>query len=1121
MPLMDTSPQQTILDNSTPATSVGKYLSEQLASGADVLRIVSAYFTVYAYERLRHELEQAREVRFLYGDPGSIDEIDPDKKEEKSFDLTERGLLPKQLLHQKRLAKDCEKWIKGQVEIRTIAQTNFLHGKMYHVERNTSSDAAVVGSSNFTRRGLGFDTGANLEINLPVTGTATRDALKQWFDDIWLNKERTRDAKEDVLAALRRLGENCSPELVYFKTLLEVFRDRLDAREEAGNQLAAAHLKDTQIWEALYSFQRDGVTGIINRLEQHNGCILADSVGLGKTYTALAVIRYYEALNQRVLVLCPKKLSENWKLYPAQFGHRGNPFKEDNFHYTTLHHTDLSRVSGGSNGVNLAEFDWGAYGLVVIDESHNFRNESRSARDEDGEVIRRSRYERLLEEVIKAGGRTRVLMLSATPVNTSLTDLRNQIYLMTGKQEDTFQETLGIENIKIMLGVAQKQFKQWEQQIGAKDKRDLFDELGGEFFALLDAISIARSRRHVKNFYPEVLKKIGGFPEQAPPEKETPPTDSLGELSYETLNEEINNFRLSIYTPTKYIIGEHAQQELDEEKKKRNFNQADREKWLIGMIRVNFLKRLESAAPSLTLTLERTIKKIDSLMEKIEKYRVAETDNQEASENDWAEEQEDEESIVSRARHPLYFKDLDLPKWLSDLRNDRAVLVGVRERVAAITPERDSKLAALKIRIRKKLENPTTDKDGRKNSKVLVFTAFKDTAIYLYEQLTPLIKELDATCAMVAGDETFTMCGDNKFNSILTNFAPIGRGRFRRAEGGRPILDDKPEIDVLIATDCVSEGQNLQDCDLVVNYDIHWNPVRLIQRFGRIDRIGSRNRQVHMVNYWPTEKLDNYLNLQSRVEARMALVDAAATGDDRLAPSGKPLTETEIRENAEMEVNFRDAQLRRLRNETLDLDDLCDSVSLSDFSLDDFLAQLMNYLEQNREKLERTPLGVYAISDCAQEQRDLFSIAAVPGVIFCLRQKNPPQDNRVRSPLKAYYLVYVHDDGEVRCNYTHPKQTLELFGKLARGQDEPLLPLCDAFDHETDNGQNMEKYDELLEYVSSAIREQFERREADGLRHRDGLLPEQTEQPRHLEDFELVTWLVIRNGKLNAAASVK
>ncbi|MGR3913088.1 MAG: helicase-related protein [Gammaproteobacteria bacterium] len=1100
-----------ILDNHDQANLVGEHLRAQLRR-AGAFRIVSAYFSVYAYAALRDELEGVDGVRFLYGDPGSVGEVDFGAKPDKDFQLTEQGLLPKQLLRQKRLAADCAQWIKERVTIRAIKQTNFLHGKMYHIERPEAADTAVLGSSNFTSRGLGFGNAANLELNLSVTGAAACDELKHWFDRIWRDKNLTEDATDEVLDALRRLGQNYSPELVYYKTLLEIFSERLRAREDTGARVGDTRLKDTTIWQTLYPFQRDGVYGVINRLEKHNGCILADSVGLGKTYTALAVIRYYQERNQRVLVLCPKKLSENWKLYSAQFGQLGNPFAEDKLDYTVLYHTDLSRTSGESNGIKLAEFDWASFGLVVIDESHNFRNDSRSALGADGEILRRSRYERLLRDVIIAGGKTNVLMLSATPVNTSLADLRNQIYFMSEKRDDAFQKTLGIGNFRAMLNAAQKVFKEWERQSGAKQKSALLARLGGDFFHLLDAVSIARSRRHVKNFYPEVVKQIGGFPEQMKPDNRHPPTDLTGALSYETLNAEIEQFQLSVYTPAAYVVGGRGARYLDDEKKSLRFNQRDREKWLIGMIRVNFLKRLESAAPSLALTLERTIKnKIDRLVERIERYLANQVGEEDAHADDVADdaadepadEPEDEDFIVNKVRRPFHFKDLDLRRWLQDLRRDRAVLVGVHEKVAAISPERDGKLRELRAQLREKIANPSTDKDARKNPKVLVFTAFKDTAQYLYEQLQPLAAELDARCAMVAGDSTTTTYGKNDFNSILTNFAPIGRGRFLRDAEGRPIPDGKPEIDILFATDCISEGQNLQDCDLVVNYDIHWNPVRLIQRFGRIDRIGSRNRQVRMVNYWPMPDLERYLNLKNRVEARMALADATATGDE-------PMAAQEMRDGAEADVNFRDAQMRRLHEEVFDLDEFDDGVSMSDFSFDDFIAQLMNYLERNRAELERAPPGIYALADCARPREGILQGAA-PGVIFCLRHRRPPQAAAAHNPLGDYYLVYVRDDGEVRYNYTHAKQVLELFGELAREKNQPLQPLCDAFDRETGHGRDMEKYDKLLDSVFAAVRRQFDRQEAGALARRDGVLSAQSERPRDARDFELVTWLVIKD----------
>lgn len=1092
-----------IFDNNKLETSIGEYLRKQLFD-CKMLRIVSSYFTIYAYEALRNEIENIGGVRFLFGDPSLIGEVDPGESKNKSYNLNEDGLLPNQILQQKRIAKDCEKWIENCVSVRTIKKENFLYGKMYHFGKKENIDTAIVGSSNFTHRGLGFNAGTNLNLNVQFDETDACDELKQWFDDIWKDEKLTKNVKKEVLAALRRLGENCSPELIYFKTLLEVFRERMNAREETDGQLDATNLKDTKVWKTLYQFQRDGVVGIINRLHKYKGCILADSVGLGKTYTALAVIHYYEAKNQRVLVLCPKRLSENWKLYPAQFNQQGNPFKDDRFYYTVLHHTDLSRYSGDSNGIQLGSFDWNAYGLVVIDESHNFRNESSSERDNEGKIIRHSRYERLLQDIIQDGGETKVLMLSATPVNTSLDDLRNQINFITGKKDNAFINTLGISNIRTMLSGAQKQFKQWEQTVGVKDKRELFNKLGSEFFTLLDAISIARSRRHVKKFYPEVVEKIGGFPIQSKPVNKNPETDINGELSYIKLNEEINRFKLAIYTPATYIVRGYGKKQLEKEKERLNFNQTDRERWLIGMIRVNFLKRLESSTPALMLTLERTIKKIDTQIKKINHYEnLKDIDNQIDTLPD--DDHEDEDFLINKARHPLYLNDLDLERWEIALHEDKKVLHNVYNKVAMITPDRDGKLIELKSLICDKLKNPPTSKDGKKNCKVLIFTAFKDTAIYLYKELDSLVKEHKVKYAMVAGNETKTTYGNNKFNDILTNFAPIGRMRKRNADG-LFVQNNKPEIDILIATDCVSEGQNLQDCDLVVNYDIHWNPVRLIQRFGRIDRIGSLNKKVGMVNFWPTKELDDYLNLQNRVEARMALLDAAATGDE------DALIENKVRNQSHADINFRDAQIHHLYDGSLEFEEFDDGIALTDFSLDDFLAQLMNYLEQNRIKLEETPFGVYAVASCTHlQQESIFSNVVGTGVIFCLKQKNASKDRHIRSPLNDYYMVYIREDGDVRYNYMHAKQILEFFGELSRGQSEPLLKLCDSFDSETDNGKDMNNYNDLLIKTVDAISKRFGKQEVNSLKRRDAVVSRKSEQPLNVGDFELITWLVIKD----------
>ena len=760
-------------------------------------------------------------------------------------------------------------------------------------------------------------------------------------------------------------------------------------------------LGDTAIWNTLYQFQKDGALSAITKLERHNGCILADSVGLGKTYTALAVIKHFELRNERVLVLCPRKLRENWSLYLDQIGHTRNPFTGDRFAYTLLSHTDLSRDGGKVGDIDLANFNWQNFDLIVIDESHNFRNH-------EGQ-----RYERLLNRVIGKGVKTKVLMLSATPVNTSLIDLRNQIYLMTEKRQDSFRESLGVSDIGGLLKRAQTQFKQWESQApvnGQRNKRELLDNLGSDFYRLLGGVSIARSRRQIEEFYAAEIDRIGRFPDREKPINVYPPTDEKRSLSYKELAETISEFTLSIYRPSDYVVSEKGLQQLAEEKKARNFNQADRERFLIAMIRTNFLKRLESSAHSLTLTLERTIGKIDELLEKIDLFesRQDAADLKDALPDD---DEDDEEFLINRARHPFNLADLDLCTWKKDLLQDKETLSEARASVAQITPQRDGKLARIKKQIKDRKANPTTDRNGCENRKLLVFTTFKDTAEYLYNSLQDLAGNLNLNMAMVSGDATLTSAVPNNFNSILDNFAPVARGRGD--------TDSGCDIDLLIATDCISEGQNLQDCDTVLNYDIHWNPIRIIQRFGRIDRIGSQSDSVRMINYWPTEEMEEYLRLQTRVEARMALADAAASGDEN------PLDNYE---GIQGELNFRAQQLKQLLDEDLDLDDLTDDgVTMSDFTLDQFFTQLLHYLQKNREQLEQTALGAYAVVDSEKDA----------GVIWVLRQRNASQDvqTQVASPVHPFYIVHVRNDGKIRHGCASVKQTLDLFQELSPGKD--------------------------------------------------------------------------------------
>jgi SNF2 family DNA or RNA helicase len=1093
--------------------TVADFLRGKIHDGTR-LSIVSAYFTIYAYDALKDSLDRIEHLDFLFGEPSFVNRLDPSKTEKKAFIIDAVGLDLANKLHQKRVAKECSDWIEQKVDIKTIKQSNLLHGKMYHVATG-GVEAAILGSSNFTVRGLGLGTGNNnIELNLIVDGNRDREELKQWFDELWDSESLVKDVKNEVLEYLKQLYVNNSPEFIYYKTLFHLFEQFLEDSGKTDADLGRTSLFETETWKALFEFQKDGVKGAINKILRYNGCIIADSVGLGKTFEALAVIKYFELKNERVLVLCPKKLRENWTVYTANSSL--NPFLQDRYRYDVLSHTDLSRERGLSGLIDLETLNWGNYDLVVIDESHNFRNNAPGKRDETGEIVRKSRYQRLMDDIIKSGVRTKVLLISATPVNNDLKDLRNQIYFVTeGSENDSaFAENLGIESVKETLTAAQKVFSAWARRQGpARKTSDLLEKLSAAFFKLLDELTIARSRKHIQKYYKDTIAKLGGFPVRDKPLSLYPEIDIQGLfLSYDKLNSEIDQYKLSLFNPSKYVQDKYR--EAYTASTHDPFSQADRETFLIGMMKVNFLKRLESSVKSFEITMGRTIAKIEALEQKIHDYLQASqkpaSDDLEVDLDieDTGEDEEAEEAawVGGKFKYKLDHLELDYGKnWLHDLKKDKDQLTGLLQAAQKITVERDNKLAELKQLITAKVLHPTVDKLGHENKKVIVFTAFADTAIYLYENLVKWAKgDLGINVALVCGGgDLRTTFGNKTFNEVLTNFSPRSKQRSKI-----PTMPQSGEIDLLIATDCISEGQNLQDCDYLVNYDIHWNPVRIIQRFGRIDRIGSVNKSVQLVNFWPTEDLNKYINLKNRVEARMALVDIAATFEDNI------LQNEEIEDLISEDLKYRDKQLLKLREEVLDLDDLGDSVSLTEFTLDDFRIELMKYIEANRAALEDAPFGLYSVVPPSQEYK-----AIAPGVIFCLRQSATvpdvgPSANSTTdgiNPLKPYFLVYVLSDGNVRFGFAQPKQILEVYRVLCSGKSAPYSELCNLFDQETDHGTKMDAYGVLLRKAVDAIAVTFRRRAASGLQsNRAFVLPDEQDQVSENSDLELITWLVVK-----------
>jgi len=1119
-----------IRDNRGRGT-VGAFLKQNIKSDAD-LSFVSAYFTIYAFEKLQNQLQSINNLNFLFGEPTFIKSIDPDKTNKRDFKIEDEQLIiPLQSrLQQKLVAKECAQWIEQKANIKSMVKPNFLHGKMYHIKNANETQKAIFGSSNFTVSGLGLGNNPNIELNMEIDSERDRIDILNWFNEIWNDKTGlVEDVKDEVLKYLNQLYQENSPSFIYYKTLYHLFGNYLDEQQGTGLLDERIGFFDTQVWNMLYDFQKDGVKGAINKILKHNGCIIADSVGLGKTFEALAVIKYFELLNHRVLVLCPKKLKENWDVYLRN--DRLNILVDDHFAYDVLCHTDLTRDSGESGNINLATINWGNYGLVVIDESHNFKNDAEGKHDDDGQ-FKYSRYGRLMNKIIKEGVPTRVLLLSATPVNNNLKDLRNQIFLITKGENTGLKETAGIKDITLTMKNAQTQFNIWanRKKNTTRDTRTLLERLDSSFFKLLDELTIARSRKHITDFYN--INEIGKFPDRNKVISLSPGIDLNKEFpSYDQLNREISAYKLSLFKPSAHIKEEFQEYYRQLESASGfDFRQAQREDYLIGMMKVNFLKRLESSVDSFRISLDRTITKINDLEERIEEYQkhAKGDDTLEESLTDLPEEDDEEMAeaaekwkVGKKLRYDL--KHLNLNAWVKELQHDRVQLEYLYKVSCEVSHDRDEKLALLKKTIQDKIANPINiwiepDNTEIPNKKIIIFTAFADTAYYLYDALVDWVRqELKLHIAVVTGgnrnNQTTFMPkgykGQSEFNKILTNFSPLAKGRNKMPE-----MPQDGEIDILIATDCISEGQNLQDADCLINYDIHWNPVRIIQRFGRIDRIGSRNKNIQLINFWPTDDLNKYINLKDRVEARMALVDITATGDDNLLDPGQ------IEELIEADLSFRDKQLLELKDTVLDLEDMDENISLSQFTLDDFRVELLNFIKENERLLREAPLGLYAnVPSPAGDYAHLADYSRLdtknagvmkPGVIFCLKQNSDKQENEVVNPLQPYFLIYMQNDGKLRFNYTHAKQILEVYRILCSGKNHPHDILCTLFDDETAGGTNMEKYNELLQLSITELMKMFKKRNLRQLQSgRGGILVSPESRPESAEAFELVTWLII------------
>ena len=1049
--------------------------------------IAAACFSVYAYEELKAQLENIDELRFLFTSPTFLQEKTakarrefyiPRRNREKALHGSEFEIRLRNDFSQKAISRECADWIRRKVCFKSNQTAEGIPNFMTIDSAEPVTYAPVNG---FTRADLGCERGNSLFTMINRIDAPQSTQYLELFNTIWNDRQRLQDVTDTVLESITTAYQENSPEFLYFFALYNIFGDFLEHVSEDDLPSDTNGFKESIVWNKLYTFQKDAALAIISKLEQFNGCILADSVGLGKTFTALAVIKYYENRNLRVLVLCPKKLSDNWITYKANY--RNNPLAGDRLRYDVLYHTDLSREQGFSGETDLSKLNWAAYDLVVIDESHNFRNGGDV--DDDGKS---NRYTKLMNKVIRPGARTRVLMLSATPVNNRFYDLRNQLALAYEGNSSAWKDKLDTNrSVEEIFRSAQKQFNAWSKLAPSQRTTErLMRMLDFDFFEILDAVTIARSRQHIEKYYN--IEEIGNFPTRLPPVTKQPPlTDLNNAITYDEIYELILSLTLSIYTPSNYILPSRLKKYADlNHEGKNSLTQAGREEGIRRLMSINLLKRLESSVHSFRLTLQRIRDMIAATLDTIHTYdphKIIELKELTGAADFDADDMESDLFTVGR-KVKIALEDMDYLTWQRDLQTDFETLQLLLGMVADITPGHDSKLQTLLQTLAEKQREPL-NKDNRK---VLIFTAFSDTAQYLYEQVGAyMLRSFGLHTALVTGSvEGRSTVPKFKadLNNVLTCFSPVSKDR-------AALMPDGPDIDILIATDCISEGQNLQDCDCAINYDIHWNPVRLVQRFGRIDRIGSRNVVIQMINFWPDVQLDAYIDLRARVETRMKALVLSSTGDDNpLSPEEKG------------DLEYRREQLQRLRTEVVDLEDMRGGVSITDLGLNEFRMELLEYAKHHPE-LETCPGGISAVAAATPD--------APPGVVFVLKNVHNEVNINDRNRLHPYYLVYLDEDGVTLHSHLCPKDILDAMRQLCRGQKQPDKALCRAFNAETDDGRKMQKYSDLLEDAVLSIVDAKADSDLDSL-FRAGGTTALLDKVSGLDDFELICFIVVREG---------
>lgn len=1074
-----------ILDNIT--NTVRDDLQVEIKRGSKI-SVAAACFSMYAYQELKKQLESVEEFRFIFTSPTFVKEkAEKQKREfyiprlsrETSLYGTEFEIKLRNEMTQRVIAKECADWIRRKAKFKSNTTGENMMGFMTVDAKDAQT--AYMPMSGFTTVDIGCERGNNTYNMVNCMEAPFSQQYMQLFDQLWNNREKMQDVTDVVIENISTVYAENSPEFIYFMTLYHVFSEFLDDISEDVLPNEATGFKQSKIWSMLYDFQRDAVLAIINKLEKYNGCILADSVGLGKTFTALAVVKYYENRNKSVLVLCPKKLAENWNTYKDNYVN--NPIAADRLNYDVLFHTDLSRNGGMSNGLDLSRLNWGNYDLIVIDESHNFRNGIGTHSN-----TQENRYQKLMEKVIRAGVKTKVLMLSATPVNNRFVDLKNQLVIAYEGNSENLDERLNTtKSLEDIFKQAQKAFNAWSKLDQEQRTTDaLLRTLDFDFFELLDSVTIARSRKHIEKYYD--TNEIGKFPERMKPISVRPClTDLNNAINYNEIYDQLMQLTLCVYTPSNYIFPSKLQKYKDlTHNKGENLTQTGRERGIQRLMSINLLKRLESSVNSFQLTLTRIKELINGTIEAInrfEKYGSDDISMYEASRDDWDIDDENTEFFTVGKKVKIELADMDWKSWRNELQQDADVLELLTLMVADITPEHDTKLQELLRLLDEKITNPINPN----NKKVLIFSAFSDTAEYLYDHVSMYMKDkYGLNTAVITGaiDGRTTIKGfPATLNNVLTCFSPVSKDRDVLMPNSRN------EIDILIATDCISEGQNLQDCDYLINYDIHWNPVRIIQRFGRIDRIGSRNKVIQLVNFWPDLTLDDYINLKSRVETRMKITVMTSTGDDDL-----------INPEEQGDLEYRKAQLKRLQEEVVDIEDMSDGISIMDLGLNEFRLDLLDYMKRNGD-MDKKPRGLHAVVPATEELPE--------GVIFVLKNINNSVNVDNRNRIHPFYMVYISTDGEIICDYLNPKKLLDDVRLLCRGKSKPILEVYERFNRETDDGRNMADMSELLSEAINSIIDVKEESDIDSLFSAGGTSALMS-AVSGLDDFELICFLVVK-----------